>query len=98
MREIDWSAEPNLEALRKAHAQLTTDPEGAMNNLEDLAAQGSRMSMWYLAHTLSAGPSIPHDLVRARHWYQQAAKNGDVEALHMVGRVSLDLEELGRRF
>ena len=93
MHEVDWTTEPDLDALRTAHGQLKTDPERAIKALEGLAARGSRMSMWYLVHAFICSSNIPRDLVRSRHWYQQAAGGGDVLFLHWVGRVSFDLED-----
>jgi TPR repeat protein len=80
-----WDSEPDMEALRRLHATLSTDRVAALAGLKELADRGSMMSMVYIAHAYRKGTGIGVDLLQSNQWYRRAAAAGSVLASYELG-------------
>lgn len=74
---------PLLSALDWQDGRVTSD---AMDALHASAEGGSDKAQLQLGHMLLLGHLIERDELRALFWFQQSAKQGNREALNMVGR------------
>jgi len=86
------SREPNREALQAVHALLSKDKQAAISRLEQLAAQGSVMSMLYLAHVFERGELKNPKL--AEEWHRTAYQHGALPGAFGLGSYHYDAGNL----
>jgi len=85
MEKLKWEEEPDLDELRKLHAELANNPIGALPGLEALGERGSLASALYLADFYME--SSPYaDTSKANYWYFKAHERGYPPGSYMVGR------------
>jgi TPR repeat protein len=82
---IDWSVEPDLEALRRARALLKTDKAQALRELAPLAERGSLVAMNFLGGCYSVGDTVPKDIERAEALFRRASDAGSIEGTYKLG-------------
>jgi TPR repeat protein len=75
--------EPNLKRLQGAYALLSTDIEKGRSELEELANQGSVLSMLYLATSYKRGPHA--DQSKVERWYRAAYEKNALNAFSGLG-------------
>lgn len=84
---IDWTLEPDLDELRRAADELTSDPLKALHDLERLAERGSLASMLFIGQAYESGSAGHTNLERAEEWYRRAADAGQIRATFALGRL-----------
>lgn len=82
---VDWSLEPDLNELRRAVDELSSDPLKALRDLERLANRGSLASMLYIGQAYESGSAGHANLERAEEWYRRAADAGQIRAVFALG-------------
>lgn len=90
--DAEFSREPDLPRLYRAHALLEKDSASAIAELEALAALGSTMSMIYLGDTYKSGDGTKVDLTKSEFWYRRAAEAGSFLGCFLLGRLYLKLD------
>ena len=96
MESLNWGNEPDLDQLRKLHAQLSKNPRDALPGLEALGERGSVASALYLADYYIKQPFA--DESKARYWYSKAHDKGYPQASYMLGRIYSDSLEYDLAF
>jgi TPR repeat protein len=84
---VDWTKEPDMEALNHAFGLLSSDPEQGLVELKALADRGSIASMLYIAHTYR---KLKGDLPQSTEWYRRAMNAGSLIGAHELGRNYFD--------
>ena len=90
--QIDWSKEPDLARVHRAHRLLKTEPARGLIEVWALANNGSVMSMIYMAEACSLGNGTKIDLPEAEKWYRRAANTGSLLAYYSLGRLYFKLQ------
>jgi|SRR5579885_52563 len=90
---INWSAEPDLARLHRAHQLLKTDAVTALIELSSLAEKGSIMAMIYLGNAYKLGQGTRIDQSQSERWYRRAADAGSMPAYYELGRVYLERKQ-----
>jgi TPR repeat protein len=83
MGGIDWTREPDKEALNHAFNLLSSDPEEALVELKALADRGSIASMLYIAHTYR---KLKGDLLQSNEWFRRAMNAGSLLGSYELAR------------
>jgi TPR repeat protein len=83
MGSIDWTREPDMNALNHAFGLLSRDPEEALVELKALADRGSIGSMLYIAHTYR---KLKGDLLQSNEWFRRAMNAGSLIGSYELGR------------
>ena len=90
---IDWSAEPDHEALGDARRLMQSDPTAAVERLRALADRGSLVSMYLLGACFGSGKGVERSEVEAERWFREAGRAGSIEGSY---RLALTLYLQGR--
>lgn len=85
MSIVDWTNEPDENALIVAIRLKETDPAGAQLVFGTLAERGSPTAMFYLGEIFARGLTGTTDYVVAENWYIKAAKSGALLAWYSLG-------------
>jgi TPR repeat protein len=93
MADDPQTDEPDLEQLHRAYQSLASNPKEAVFELQELAAQGSTLSMLYLGHAHQNGIGGPVDLSKAEEFYRRAAERGSLPSSYQLGRMYFDTEK-----
>jgi uncharacterized protein len=91
-----WDSEPDLEALRRFHGMLSTDPVAALAGLKELAGRGSVSSMVYIAHAYRHGTGTGVDLFQSNEWYRRAMDAGSPLASYELARNYMNAKDYDR--
>ena len=96
MGNADWTREPDLELLRRAHGLLESDSKQALMDLKALADRGSLMSMLYIANAYSKGKGTAVDMQQAESWYRRAMNAGSVLGSYELGRIHYERKDYSK--
>lgn len=77
--------ETDVARIQRAQALLTANRSQGIAALEELANNGSVLSMIYLAEAYFSGPNI--DVVKAECWFRSAYKHGCSRAMYGLGMI-----------
>jgi len=91
-----WEREPDQARLNRAAALLVTSPAQALTELQELAENGSVLSMVYLGHAFRNGTGTPIDLGKSEQWYRRAADAGSALAAGILGAYYFDIKQYAR--
>ena len=78
--------EPDLDALHRFHAMLTTDRAQALVGLKELAERGSVSSMLQIAEAYRNGTGTDVDLLQSNEWFRRATDAGSMLASYELAR------------
>jgi TPR repeat protein len=80
-----WEGEPDLNRLRRARAMLKVDERKALEEFEELANQGSLMSMLYLGWQYIGPSETGNNLDQAEIWFRRATNGGSILGSFYLG-------------
>jgi uncharacterized protein len=92
---VDWSAEPDMASLKRAHALMSADRSQAVRELEELADRGSSMAMCYLGGMYVRENNPFRDDKKAKYWYRRASDLGSPYAQWVLGDLCFRRREFG---
>jgi len=89
----DLTNEPDIERLRSTWAMRPSKPHETMTTLQDLAENGSIISLYYIGHMAEKGIGAPENKEKALRYYQLSAERGSIEGLFMLGALYWRMKE-----
>lgn len=88
-----WENEPDLDRLRLAHAQLTSNTEAGIQELSQLAELGSPMAMVYLGNIYRNGIGVERNIETARRWFERACDLGSLIGIFNLGCLNYSVKK-----
>jgi TPR repeat protein len=79
--------EPDLDGFKAAHRLLASNRNEALARFQELAEQGSMLSLLQLARAYSKDLRVEHSPARAEAYYRRAANLGSLYAYYALGRM-----------